>query len=343
MRACSARLRQVGGNAAIAVAMLLGLASASHGQAAKNEVSINEQAAQALWWGDFDELERMHALYLQPGQRAADGNPHLTAFRHGIKRVLKGKKNAPEAYFVEQEALTRQWAIEHPKSALAHAMYAAALAAHGWSYRGTDYAKTVPPEAWESFRSYIQKAINYMSANAEVAFTSSVSHRWMIGFARAAGWDADKILAIAKDGLRVNPEDDGIYFEVAFSLLPKWGGSAAALDRFIQEVVARTESQRGLEMYARLYADAAAEEFEHRLFDESAARWPKMKQGFEDLLKRYPDPVNVNRFAYFACLAKDQPTALDLLEQVGAKPIVAEWGDNGTRSYEACKRWAAAQ
>jgi hypothetical protein len=310
---------------------------------AEGEKSIDALAAEALWWGDFSELERMHALYLQPGQRAADGKPHLTDFRHGIKRVLDGKKDAPDAYFVEQEALTRQWAIEHPKSALAHAMHAAALAAHGWSYRGTGYAKTVPPEAWESFRSYIQKAINYMSANADVAFTSSVSHRWMIGFARAAGWDADKILAIARDGLRVNPEDDGIYFEVAFSLLPKWGGSAAALDRFIQEAVARTESQRGLEMYARLYADAAAEEFEHRLFDESAARWPKMKQGFEDLLKRYPDPVNVNRFAYFACLAKDQPTALDLLKQVGAKPIVAEWGDNGTRTYEACKRWAAAQ
>ncbi len=321
-------------------ALTMGMMTAAHGQDSKREESIGDQAAQALWWGDFASLERLHDQVRQPGQRAPDGEMPQSEFRSGLKRVLDGKKNAPDGYFVEQEALTRQWAIEHPNSALAHALHAAALAAHGWSYRGSGFSNTVPPQAWDDFRKYIDKAIAYMSEHADVVFGTSLSHRWMIDFARAAGWDGDKIKAIARDGLRVNPQDDGIYYGVTFSLLPKWGGSAAALDRYIQEAVANTEAQRGLEMYARLYDDAE-EQFEHRLFEDSAARWPKMKQGFEDMLKRYPDAGNVNRFAYFACIAKDKPTALDLLGQVGAKPITEKWGNNGVRTFETCKRWAS--
>lgn len=335
--------RRTGWRALLAACVMALVALPTPAEEAKGEKSIDDLAAEALWWGDFAELERMHALYQQPGQRAADGTPHLTLFRRGLRRVLGGKKDAADAYFVEQDALTQLWTIEHPKSALAHALYAAALSAHGWSYRGSGYANTVPPQAWADFRKYVQRAIEHMTANAEVAFTASTSHLWMIGFARSAGWDADKRLAIGLDGLRVNPEEDGLYLEIALALLPKWGGSVTALDRFIQDVVTRTEKQRGLEMYARLYADASEEQFEHRIFEDSAARWPKMKQGFDDMLKRYPDPQNINRFAYFACIAKDKPVALDLLERVGAKPLTAQWGHNGARSFETCKRWASEQ
>lgn len=68
-----------------------------------------------------------------------------------------------------------------------------------------------------------------------------------------------------------------------------------------------------------------------------------MMAGFQDILGRYPHADNVNRFAYFACLAQDKPTMLDLLDRIGPEPVLGEWGENARRTFESCKRWATQQ
>ena len=93
----------------------------------------------------------------------------------------------------------------------------------------------------------------------------------------------------------------------------------------------------------RLYVAAATDQFGHDLFQDSGAQWPLMKQGFEDMLARYPDHTRSNAFAYFACLARDKPTFLDLMDRVGQQPVLDQWGSNPTRTLETCRRWAAQQ
>jgi hypothetical protein len=65
-----------------------------------------------------------------------------------------------------------------------------------------------------------------------------------------------------------------------------------------------------------------------------------MKKSYEDMLARFPSSGRLNRYAYFACLAKDRPTLAALLEKIGKKIDVSLWGPNPQRSQEACQRWA---
>lgn len=305
--------------------------------------TIGEQAAQALWWGDWEELERLHAGYSQPGQFVANGRSKVSAFRAGADRVLKGKKQDPDAYFAELDALTLQWATQHPGSSLAQVLHASALLSHAWSYRGSGFSNTVPPQAWEDFGAYVQRAAAHMSAHADAMLASGSGYVEAIEIGRAAGWPVDRLLAISRTGLDKHPDDEGIAMAMLNSLLPKWRGSAVQVDRYIEEVVERTRTQRGMEFYARMYAWAAEWQFEHELFIASGAQWPKMKQGYDDMLRRYPSPGNLNRYAYFACLAQDKPTAFEVIEKIGSKPELDSWGSNGARSYETCKRWASRQ
>lgn len=303
--------------------------------------SIKDTAEMALWWGDFDALERQNAVLRQPGHFDPDGSLQLEQFRNALVLVFENKDGNVEAYLQELEALTLQWAAEHPKSALAHTMHADVLLAHAWSYRGGGYSNEVPPQAMQEFEAYLTRAFDYLKAHADVAFTDSYAHDTLLRIGRGLGWNARQLEAIAQDGLKRNPEDYALYFKVMTSLLPKWGGNPKVLDDFIRRAAEQTKAAQGMAMYARLYSAAAEEQFEHELFQDSYADWPLVKQGWEDLLARYPDsPGRRNRYAYMACLAKDRTTLLALLDQLGPKVDAKQWGANPQRSLEGCQRWA---
>ena len=146
---------------------------------------------------------------------------------------------------------------------------------------------------------------------------------------------------MAKAGLALNADDEGLYRSMLNGALPKWGGSPAQVNRVVGEVARLTRVLHGDIFYARMYAWAADWDFQHRLFADSAVSWPRMKAGFQQQLQRYPAPVNVNSYTYFACLARDRETLRELLERIGARPDLGAWGSNGARTYETCKRWAA--
>jgi hypothetical protein len=326
------------------VATCLGVAPA-HAQDEKltEEERIEDQAMNALWWGDFDELERQHTLYQQPGQRTASGRSKLVLFRDGLDRVFDGPKRASDTFFVQMEALTLQWAQAHPASPLAHVLHAAALSQHGWSYRGNGLSNTVTPDARREFDRYIAKAIDYLKANQVVAMQSSSGHLQLLNLGRAAGWQTVAMWPVAQAGMALNADDESLYKSMLTSVLPKWGGGVLQVDRVIGDIAKATAAMHGDIFYSRMYAWAADEQFAHKLFIDSAASWPRMKAGYQQLVDRHPAAVNFNTFARFACLARDKPTLLDLLERAGPKPVLGAWGSNASRTYETCKRWASEQ
>jgi hypothetical protein len=51
-----------------------------------------------------------------------------------------------------------------------------------------------------------------------------------------------------------------------------------------------------------------------------------MKAGFEDLIRRYPDPWNINKYAGFAYRAGDKDKGVELSVRVAEEPVVEAWG-----------------
>ncbi|MYM69950.1 DUF4034 domain-containing protein [Pseudoduganella sp. FT55W] len=307
---------------------------------AADESPISKQATQAFWWGDFAALEQQNATLRQPGHVGSDGVPEIDWFRTGLTEVINEEAVNQEAYLQELEKLTLQWARDYPKSALAHVLYARVLVAHAWAYRGGGFAKDVPPEAWKDFQTYLQRATQYLLDHAEVALSDSYGHYTLLVIAKATDWDDKQLWDIVNDGLQRNPDDASLYFTALTAILPKWGGDVKRLDKFIRKATEQTRAQFGSGMYARLYSAAAEEEFGHALFQNSHADWPTLKQGYEDMLARYPSDGRRNRYAYMACLAKDKPTLLAQLDLLGDKVAPASWGPNPQRSLEGCQRWA---
>jgi hypothetical protein len=77
------------------------------------------------------------------------------------------------------------------------------------------------------------------------------------------------------------------------------------------------------------------------LFKASQASWPDIKNGFMDIIAQYPEPYNLNAFAYFACLAGDYATVDDILQRIGGDLIFEKWGSPGQENYQRCRRHEA--
>ena len=302
--------------------------------------ALTTKTMQAFWKGDFAALDKENELLKHGKHIHPDGGSDVEYFRNGLGAVIYGKSDHNEPYLRELEALTLQWATEHPKSSLAHILYAWTLKAHAWSYRGGGYAKDVPPEAWADFHNGLQRATKYLQDHADVALTDSSAYDLLLDIGNGLDWDIATLKAIQQEGLKRNPNDIDLYFDMLNPLLPKWHGNARILDDYIREVTKQTQADYGTGMYARLYAVAAERGYGHALFEESLVDWPTMKKSYEDMLARFPSPGRVNRYAYMACLAKDRPTLVALLAELGKKIDVSLWGPNPQRSLEACQRWA---
>jgi len=309
----------------------------------KARAALTVEAEQALWRGDFDYLDRENEILKHGKHLAPDAASELEFFRAGLDSTIATGVERREPYLRELEALTLQWATEHPTSSLAHVLYAKVLVAHAWSYRGGGYASDVPPEAWKDFRNYLERAAKYLEGHADVALTDSSAHVLLMQIGNGLDWDVRQLDAIQRDGLKRNPDDVTLYFAMVTPLLPKWHGNARILDAYIRRATEETRADYGMGMYARLYAGAADLEFGHALFENSLADWPTMKKGYEDMMARFPDsPDRLNGYAHMACLAKDRPTLVKLLGQIGDKINAAQWGPNSERSVEGCQRWAKA-
>jgi hypothetical protein len=302
---------------------------------------IGKEAMDNYWRGDFAALEKQYLELKRGPPLLEDASVKMELFRFGLARVDGAAVRHQEPYLRELEALTLQWAGEHPKSALAHVLHASVLAAHGWSYRGGGYANTVTPEAMAQFQSYLRQAAAYLKAHADVTLTDSSTYVELLGIGRGLGWNVSDLEQIADAGLKIAPYDFQLYGDIMTTLLPKWNGDARALDDYIRRVTERTKAEFGTGMYARLYSAAAEQQFSHSLFQDSYADWDKMKRGYEDMHARFPNsPKRRNRYAYMACMAKDRPTLLALLAELGPKLDATQWGANPERTLEGCQRWA---
>ena len=309
-------------------------------QNARPEHPLANEAGMAAWWGDFEEFDRLYRVARLSSERSSTGETQVALVRGGFVRIFNGDNN--DAYYAQVAASTAQWVAAHPDSALAHAMHARALYARAWFIRGGDYVNQVMPQAMAGFTRVMRLAEKELADHSALVMQDSTAHLYLIMIERSLGASFDVQWAIAQDGLAKDKDNDAIYHELVISSLPKWGGNADQLEMIATDAVKRTRADRGLSMYADIYLHAA---FIYRaaLFRETQADWARIKQGFEDFLKQYPDPVIVNRYAFVACLAQDKATTKALLDRIGDRPETWQWGGtDGVRAHQSCAEWAGS-
>ncbi len=322
----------------------LGLLHAALAETAVQPPTMIQRVERALWWGDFAELERLLRLAEADTGIDDNGDTELMKFNRGMG-YLGSRAHEHPAYLNEVLRLTQDWAASRPDSALAHRLVAEAHIDLAWYERGGGYANTVSEQGWKAFRSHVEAARAYLLHHPAALEHSSQPYHPLLTIGMASSWSSKLMMTLVREGLKRNPRDYELFFKALPALTPRWGGDARSVDELVSLAVQHTEAEFGLEYYARLYSAAAQNHYKQTLFEASRAKWPRMKQGYQQMIARHVGDRPLNRYAMYACLAKDRAAfeeALALLAQRQQELRADIWEQlGGQRMIDGCQRWGS--
>lgn len=312
----------------------------AHAGETQDRAAIAAEYEAAFNRSDFAAIEARYGRAVSGKERLASGvfvAPRIV--RSMIEKAPPGQPKGADAHWNQVEEKARAWTVQYPRSVVAAIALSQAYLGHGWAYRGGGYANTVTKEDFARFKGYVDRALQALLARADTGKADPNWHWQVLQVGRLQGWPDEKYFAFADAALDAFPGYYELYFELSERLLPQWGGSLEELSAFAENAVARTKATEGRAMYARIYWNVYSGLGSDR-FKRGELDWPKIRTGFDDIVKRYPDPWNLNFFASIACDAGDKATARRVLARIGDRIESAAWVDHG--AYNRCKNLAAS-
>ena len=161
----------------------------------------------------------------------------------------------------------------------------------------------------------------------------------MANLALGTGAAPGAVADIINEGIARHPGYYALYFTAFDQLLKYEVPGPGKIEAIAVHAAEATQADEGFSLYARLMWHATNQTFGPRMIASRNVDWQRMRLGIEDVLARYPDPWNINNFAYLACLAGDRETAGELLANVGGEPISEAW--KSLAIYQTCVDWAS--
>ena len=283
-----------------------------------------------LWrQGDFDALEKLSDQLRTKKLKFSEGIWKLDCFYRGIGAIGEG-----EAGFLAAEKQVKAWEEKYTNSIAAPIVEGRILTDHAWFFRGTGYANSITAEGSAKFTEYLAKAAETLEKSKPRSSVCPTWHFVMLEVGIGQGWDIAKFDQIFEEGVKLAPDYYDLYFQRACSLLSRWYGSKGEWQAFAE---AQAEAH-GAEIYARVVWAVEGYYDSKKPFADGEISWPKMKVGFEKILKDYPDSNwNLNNYCRFACLAGDRATAKELFDRIGENRHSRCWTQ---REFNQKKRWA---
>ena len=291
---------------------------------------------------DYRGLEALYKKLNKETERTPSGLWELATFVPEFKNFTRQTTNAQ--YWDAIDAQINKWERQVPKSVLVKIFQAYALRQRAMAHRGDGPGASVSEENVAAMTKYADKAYMLLLpfepqaalhpewCRAMLDLLPYIPNRWYSFEARA------------QQCIRLHPGYHELYFTAAFYLEPRWGGSFAKIDALAKNAAAATSAKEGRALYSRIYwyldqsyySGSRSSQPNATLFTKTAVNWTEMRAGFDDMVARYPDPWNLNAYAYFACKAQDFKTMNQVLEQIGDRLLYPVWP--GSDTLEECLR-----
>lgn len=264
---------------------------------------INSYFMESRW----DELEPLLARVVKDDERDNDGRPRLyLAMSSFYESMFEWSDRADR----DMPVRIRQYADAFPESALAAVLPAMHTSNLAWRARGRGFASSVTPEGWALFEQRNLQAWQQLMAARERGSRLPVWYQYALTVGLDVGRPLDELMQILNEGLQRHRGYFPLYFAITRTFAPRWGGDYAAADAFIRAQVAAPTNVDGDVLYTRLYWVLDQYDGEQQsFFEDSAVDWPRMRAGFEALMRAYPDSRrNGAFFLAYACRAHDGET-----------------------------------
>lgn len=290
--------------------------------------AISQQVRLAFQQGDYAQLDEWAEHYRDTQERTGSGQWKLIVFYGSFSApgFMLGKPNGEFDLATIDAVLAKvdQWIAERPASLAAMIVKARTLHNRAWFYRGDGYIHTVGKEALQAYLSANRQTYEYLRQIRQHAARDpewySVMLSVLLGEGRYAEFDA-----VAAEALEYHPGYFNTYYAIARRHYPQWGGTRESLDKAAEQIATASETiGQGDTAYARVYW-AVVRDLRTDGFYPIGAAWPRMKQGLQQMVERYPTAWNLNHFAWLACIAGDKRTTADLLRRIGTDIVPAVW------------------
>jgi hypothetical protein len=229
-----------------------------------------------------------------------------------------------------------RWKAAVPESVFLEGARAIVLTGEAWNTRGEGYANSVSAESWALFHKRLKEAERVLQ-EAPAAFKGMpLWHVILLDVKLPAGVEGE-VQRVFEEAVKRWPDYYPFYEDRASYLVPKWGGSWRALEAFADQWTRRRTDGQGL--YTRIYLWIK----DGQAIGETGMNWPRMKQGFRELIAAHPGHAYLtNYFASFSCALRDRPAYLEAMKRIDAETLRPKFWLKGN-SHEACARWGATE
>jgi hypothetical protein len=326
-----------------ALPIVLGLfSSAAIADELAVRADLKSEAAQLLERGDLTRYAQRATELRRTRERTPGGIWKLSLFYKGPDDWPAKQADAP--IWARLESATEAYLREHPDSAPAVVAHARILVSHAWSFRGGGWARNLSPAQRDGFADYLERARRVLDDHR--AAGSSDPEWYSLRIHVMNGQDVDKlaILELAGQALDLEPTYQPVDYVTANALLPKWGGSAELLNRFVALAVAKSSSAEGNQAYARIMFNIARSDPEpFAALTQLGVKWPVLRDSLEQISTAYADPWNWNAERAMACLMGTQQDFNGALRRVESHLTTVAWFDSAATWPQCEQRQKLAQ
>lgn len=282
---------------------------------------------------NFNKLDEMARNYEKERVLTFDGNSALMAFYRGIAKgfsTCAQNKTTEEEWRAHQQSII-DWMQSSPNSTAAKLALVFFTIDYGWRARGNGFASTVDDNAMALFKSRVAAARGQLAKLAGSCKRNPAWYAGMLEVALAQGWTYKEFNTIYRQAVKLDPYYLTIYYSSAAFYSKQWYGSKNQLKMEIEKSVTLTKERLGQSMYARLHWTHESLD----MFEKGDVDWARMKIGFDDMLRIYPDDRTRNNYGKFACMVKDAKSVKKQLDQLGERVDPKSWG--GKEFFSYCK------
>lgn len=274
---------------------------------------------------DFASLDALMERWNNPNERDQNGEWKLDGFRDALNYTAQ---NSDWHGDLERIQKWRKFNPKSPGAAIAEAKY---WVAYAWHIRGYEYNSDVDPVAIKVFHQRMSRAEQVLKESRGYAAHNPLWYETYLEISVDDKRDDEFITQLFEEGIRKYPYFQPLYAGMAKRWSP-WSGENAdwkKVDELVNQAATLTKPRDGDIDYALLYAQINdRQKIEFDLFQDSLASWPRMRDSFEEWVKRYPSDDNFNQFAAYACRAGDKEAYLGIRPKIQGHIVRGKWPSN---------------